>query len=74
MDTFSLNQLVAMLALQFMLHALSWALGAWMLPAQRAVLLHWSAFLACVGLGFVLMTQRTDDRSCLLYTSPSPRD
>ncbi len=56
-----------MLALQFMLHALSWALGAWMLPAQRAVLLHWSAFLACVGLGFVLMTQRTDDRSWLAF-------
>ena len=66
-EAFSLNQLVAMLALQFVLHALSWALGAWMLPQQRPVLIQWSAFLAFVGLGFVLMTQRDDTRSWLAF-------
>lgn len=58
-----LSPIVSLVALQFLLHALGWALGAWMLPGQRRALLSWSAFLALVGLGFVLMTMRDEDRS-----------
>ena len=66
-DTLSLSPLAALVALQFLLHALSWALGAWMLREQRAVLGHWSAFLAFIGLGFLLMTQRDEQRSWLAF-------
>ena len=63
MNNALLSPIVSLVALQFLLHALGWALGAWMLREQRRALLSWSAFLALVGLGFVLMTMRDDDRT-----------
>jgi diguanylate cyclase (GGDEF)-like protein len=58
---------VTLVALQFLLHALGWALGAWLLRDQRRALAPWAAFLGFVGLGFVLMAQRGDDRSWLAF-------
>jgi diguanylate cyclase (GGDEF)-like protein len=65
------NPLVTVVALQFLLHALGWAMAAWMLKPQRRTLLHWSAFFACVGIGFGLVTLRSDDRTWLAFNGAS---
>lgn len=67
MSSTRLDPIVVLVALQYLLHALSWALGAWLLRGQRKALTPWAAFMACVGLGFLLMTQRGDERSWLAF-------
>jgi diguanylate cyclase (GGDEF)-like protein len=67
MPSTRVDPVVSLVALQFLLHALSWAFGAWLLRDQRRALAPWAAFLGIVGLGFVLMAQRGDDRSWLAF-------
>lgn len=67
LDPLTLSPAVGLVALQFFLYAGGWALGAWLLREQRAVLAHWAGFMACVALGFLLMSLRGEPRTWMAF-------
>lgn len=67
MDPKTLAPAVGLVALQFLLYAAGWAIGARLLREHRAVMAHWAGFMACAGLGFLLMSQRGEPRGWLAY-------
>lgn len=67
MDLQTLAPAVGLVALQFLLYAAGWALGARLLREHRVVMLHWAGFMACAGLGFLLMSQRGEPRIWLAF-------
>src|SRR5262249_17937157 len=60
-----------LVAAQFGLYALGWALFSFMLRDQRAAVAHWSGFLLLMGLGFLLAAGRDEQRLWLPYVGSS---
>lgn len=51
-----------LVAMQFLLYAVGWALSSVLLKDQRQAVAHWGAFMAVMGLAFVLTTLRGEPR------------
>ena len=56
-----------MVASQFLMYAIGWGLCSLLVREQRSSVAHWSLFMALLGLGFVLTTQRGEPRSWWAY-------
>jgi diguanylate cyclase (GGDEF)-like protein len=51
-----------LVAMQFLIYAIGWLLSSVLLKDQRVAVAHWGAFMAVMGLGFVLTTMRGEPR------------
>lgn len=63
-----LTAIVWLVAVQFMLYATGWLLNSVMLREERAAVLCWGGFMACIGLGFLLTAQRGEPRTWLAFS------
>ena len=61
------NALVWLVATQFGLYALAWAICGWLVPEERRATLYWCAFSACAAAGMVLASLRDDQRGWWPY-------
>jgi diguanylate cyclase (GGDEF)-like protein len=66
-DTPLLTSMAWLVALQFLLYATGWVLSSLLLREERAAVLCWAGFLACIGLGFLLTAQRGEPRTWLAF-------
>ena len=55
--------MVSLVAMQFMLYAIGWLLSGLLLRDERRAVLCWAGFMACIGLGFLLTSQRGEPRT-----------
>src|SRR5690606_19505431 len=62
-----LSPMAWMVASQFLMYAIGWGLCSLLVREQRSSVAHWSLFMALLGLGFVLTTQRGEPRSWWAY-------
>ncbi|QTN22985.1 GGDEF domain-containing protein [Rhizobacter sp. AJA081-3] len=62
-----ITTLVSLVAMQFMLYATGWLLSSLLLRDERTAVLCWAGFMACIGLGFVLTSQRGEPRTWLAF-------
>lgn len=62
-----LSPMVWLVAAQFLLYAVGWALSSLLMPERRVAALHWGLFMLFIGLGFVLASQRQDPRTWPAY-------
>lgn len=56
-----------MVATQFLMYAIGWGLCSLLVREQRSSVAHWSLFMALLGIGFVLTTQRGEPRTGWAY-------
>ena len=66
-DTPLLTSMAWLVALQFLLYATGWTLSSLLLREERAAVLCWAGFLACIGVGFVLTAERGEPRTWLAF-------
>lgn len=66
-DPAVLTSLVWLAAMQFLLYAAGWMLCSFILRDEQRAILCWAGFMACIGLGFVLTTQRGEPRTWLAF-------
>ncbi|WP_158219661.1 diguanylate cyclase [Ideonella sp. A 288] len=57
------SSLMGMVAVQLLIYAAGLGLCSLLLRQQRAAMAHWAAFLLLQGVGFVLLTHRSDART-----------
>lgn len=66
-DSNLLTPMVWLVAGQFGLYAIGWLLSSVLLREERAATLCWAGFMACIGLGFLLITGRGEPRTWLAF-------
>ena len=62
-----ITTMVSLVAMQFMLYAIGWLLSSLLLRDERRAVLCWAGFMACIGLGFLLTSQRGEPRTWLAF-------
>ena len=62
-----ITTMVSLVAMQFMLYAIGWLLSGLLLRDERRAVLCWAGFMACIGLGFFLTSQRGEPRTSLAF-------
>jgi len=62
-----ITTMVSLVAMQFMLYAIGWLLSGLLLRDERRAVLCWAGFMACIGLGFLLTSQRGEPRTWLAF-------
>jgi len=66
-ETPLLTHMVWLVALQFLLYATGWLLSSLLLREERAAVLCWAGFMAGIGTGFLVISQRGEPRSWLAF-------
>jgi diguanylate cyclase (GGDEF)-like protein len=67
MDFATLSPLAWLVACQFLLYAMGWALAAAVMREHRQAAAHWAGFMLLLGLGFLLSAARTEPRGFWPY-------